>query len=54
MIAAQKLASRFAQVGVKHEFLSLEGIGHGFAGAQPEEAEGVEVTAAAFLEANLR
>jgi len=51
---SKNLAGRFIEVGVKHEFISLEGVGHGFAGAQPEEAERAEVAAAAFLEANLR
>jgi acetyl esterase/lipase len=51
---SEKLAARFAEAGVKHEFLSLEGVGHGFAGAQPEDAERAEVAVATFLEANLR
>ena len=51
---SKKLAARFAEHGVKHEFLSLEGVGHGFAGAKLEEVEAAEAAAAAFLEANLR
>lgn len=51
---SKNLALRFDQLGVRHEFLSLKDIGHGFSGAQPEESEKVEVTAAEFLEANIR
>jgi len=50
---SNNLALRFQQLGVKHEFLSLEGIGHGFSGASAEEAESTELAVAAFLEANL-
>lgn len=51
---SKNLSACFAEHGVRHEFLSLEGVGHGFAGAKPEEAEAAEVAVAAFLEANLR
>jgi acetyl esterase/lipase len=51
---SEKLAARFAETGVKHDLLSLEGVGHGFAGAQPKDVERAEVAVAAFLEANLR
>jgi acetyl esterase/lipase len=51
---SENLASRFAQVGVEHAFLSLEGVGHGFADATPEEAEAAERAAAAFLQANVQ
>jgi acetyl esterase/lipase len=48
------LAARFAEVGVEHQFISLAGVGHGFAGAQPEEAEAVEIAVAEFLRAQLQ
>jgi dipeptidyl aminopeptidase/acylaminoacyl peptidase len=48
------LVARLAELGVKHAFLSLDGVGHGFSGARPEEAERAEIAVAAFLEANLR
>lgn len=48
------LAARCAEVGVEHVLLSLDGVGHGFSGARPEEAERAEIAVAAFLEANLR
>lgn len=51
---SEKLAARFAQVGISHEFLSVDGAGHGLAGARPEDVERAEAAAAAFLEANLR
>jgi hypothetical protein len=41
-------------VGVRHRFISLAGVGHGFAGAQPEEAEAAEVAVAEFLRAQLQ
>ena len=47
------LASRLAEVGVEHRFISLEGVGHGFAGAQVEDAAVTEGEVAAFLEAQL-
>ena len=50
---SKNLAIRFNELGVKHEFLSLEGVGHGFAGAKPEEVERAEVAAAEFLHAHL-
>ena len=50
---SKKLAARFAQLGVRHEFISLEGVGHGFAGAQPDDVERTEVAVAAFLETNV-
>jgi dipeptidyl aminopeptidase/acylaminoacyl peptidase len=49
---SRNLAARLGDAGVKHEFLSLEGVGHGFAGARPEDAEHAEVAAAAFLDTN--
>jgi len=51
---SKDLALRFEQLGVPHEFLSLEGVGHGFAGARPEEVERAEAHVAAFLEACVR
>ena len=50
---SKNLAIRFNELGVKHEFLSLEGVGHGFTGAKPEEVERAEVAAAEFLHAHL-
>jgi len=49
-----RLAARLAEVGVKHRFISLAGVGHGFAGAQLEEAEATEVMVADFLRAELQ
>lgn len=50
---SKNLAMRFSELGVMHEFLSLEGVGHGFACAKPEEVERAEVAAAEFLQAHL-
>src|SRR5258705_4996068 len=38
-----RLAARFAEVGVNHRFISLPGVGHGFAAARPEEIEATEI-----------
>lgn len=48
-----KLAARLADAGVKHRFVSLAGVGHGFAGARPEAAEAEEVMVAEFLRTQL-
>ena len=48
-----RLAARLAEAGVRHRFISLPGVGHGFAGARPEEAESAEVEVAEFLRAQL-
>ena len=50
---SKNLALRLDKLGVKHEFLSLKDVGHGFSGARPEEVGEVELTVAAFLEANM-
>ena len=49
-----RLAARLADAGVKHRFISLAGVGHGFAGARPEEAEATEAAVADFLCAQLQ
>ena len=49
-----RLAARFAEVGVNHRFISLAGVGHGFAGARPEDAEAAEIAVAEFLRAQLQ
>jgi len=49
-----RLAARFAEVGVNHRFISLAGVGHGFAGARPEDAETAEIVVAEFLRVQLQ
>ena len=49
-----RLPDRFAEVGVNHRFISLAGVGHGFAGARPEDAEAAEIAVAEFLRAQLQ
>ncbi len=44
-----QLAARLAAAGVPHRFISLEGIGHGFAGALPKAAVATEAEMANFL-----
>lgn len=46
---SELLATRFAAAGVPHQFISLAGVGHGFAGAQPEEIRRTELAVAEFL-----
>jgi acetyl esterase/lipase len=49
-----RLAARLAEELVEHRFISLAGVGHGFAGARPEEAEAAEIEVADFLRTQLR
>ncbi len=44
-----RLAERLAAAGVEHRFVSLSGVGHGFAGARPDQVQETEATVAAFL-----
>lgn len=50
---SSRLARRLAMYGVRHEFVSLEGVGHGFARATPELIAKTEDAVAAFLAANV-
>ena len=49
-----RLAARLAAEGVEHRFISLAAVGHGFAGARPEEAEAAEIAVADFLRTQLQ
>jgi acetyl esterase/lipase len=51
--ASVRMAGRLARAGVAHRLVTLEGVGHGFAGAAAEVAEGAEAEAAGFLRAHL-
>jgi acetyl esterase/lipase len=46
-----RLAETLATSGVDHRFISLPGVGHGFAGARSEQVAEVEATVAEFLRA---
>jgi acetyl esterase/lipase len=46
---SDRMAQRLAHDGVSHEFHSLPGIGHGFAGASPELVESIETSVVNFL-----
>ncbi|HYQ99099.1 MAG TPA: alpha/beta hydrolase [Casimicrobiaceae bacterium] len=48
-----RLAARFAEERIEHEFISLAGVGHGFAGARPGQVEAAEAAVVAFLRAKL-
>ena len=49
-----KMVARFAAAGIEHRFISLPGVGHGFAGAQPADAEAAELAVAEFLAERLQ
>lgn len=50
---SEALAARMAGLGIAHEFMRLEGLGHGLAGATPQQVARIEGHAAAFLMARL-
>lgn len=47
-----RLAARLADCGVEHRFISLPGVGHGFAGAPAADVAAVEASVAEFLRVN--
>jgi acetyl esterase/lipase len=51
---SKNMAARLTEVGIEHELITLEGAGHGLAGAGPGAAESAETRAAAFLQEHLR
>ena len=51
---SEKLVARLAAVGVAHRFISLPGVGHGFAGAELESVMAAESAVADFLASELR
>jgi acetyl esterase/lipase len=51
---SKNMAARLAAASVLVEFLTLDGIGHGFAGAAPEVAAACEMRAAEFLLAHVQ
>lgn len=48
-----RLAASLAKHGVERQFVSLAGVGHGFAGARPEDVEAAEGPVVEFLRAKL-
>lgn len=44
-----RLAARLAELNVEHRFVSIRDVGHGFAGARPEEVAVIEGSVAEFL-----
>lgn len=46
---SERLARRLSDCGVEHRFISLPDVGHGFAGATPEDVAAVETAIAGFL-----
>ena len=47
-------SAKLAASGVEHRFISLPGVGHGFAGARPEDVAEVEAAVAEFLRTKTR
>ncbi len=50
---SKKMDERLTQVGVKHEFITVPGAGHGLSGAKPEETMRVADRAIEFIQAHL-
>ena len=50
---SRNMAARLKQAGVQHEFLTIQGAGHGLSGATPQEVENANARAAEFLQAHL-
>jgi acetyl esterase/lipase len=50
---SKNMAARLKQAGVEHEFLTVQGAGHGLAGAPPQEVDDAYARAAKFLRARL-
>jgi acetyl esterase/lipase len=50
---SRNMAAKLKQAGVAHEFLTVQGAGHGLAGAKPDEVENAYAHAAEFLKARL-
>jgi acetyl esterase/lipase len=50
---SRNMAARLERAGVEHEFITIEGAGHGLSGAAPQEVEKAYARAAAFLRAHL-
>jgi acetyl esterase/lipase len=50
---SRNMAARLKQAGVEHEFLTIQGAGHGLSGAAPEEVDKAYGRAAEFLRAHL-
>jgi acetyl esterase/lipase len=50
---SRNMAAKLKQAGIPHEFLTVQGAGHGLAGASPQEVESAYARAAEFLKAHL-
>lgn len=51
---SKNMAARLAEVGVKHEFITVQGAGHGLTGAKPDKVAEIARQAAEFIEAHTR
>ncbi len=49
---SKNMAEKLARAGVKHEFVTVTGAGHGLSGAKPEETSGIAARAVEFVKAN--
>jgi len=50
---SRNMAAKLKQAGVEHEFITVEGAGHGLAGASPQEVENAYERATGFLRRHL-
>jgi len=46
---SKNMAARLKEAGVQHEFLTIQGAGHGLSGARPEEVENAYTRAVEFI-----
>ncbi|MSV30002.1 MAG: alpha/beta hydrolase [Bryobacterales bacterium] len=49
---SKNMAERLARAGVKHEFITVDGAGHGLSGASTEETSRIAARAVGFVKAN--
>ena len=49
---SQNMAAKLAGAGVEHEFITVDGAGHGLKGGKPEEVAAAVDRAVAFIKAH--
>ena len=46
---SKNMAAKLAESNVKHEFITVQGAGHGLSGAKPDKVAGIAQQAAEFI-----